>query len=315
MPCRVGHADLLNRVSTRTDCRTESMEARQEPSADPHYVHFTYTRPMSTTSDHRAVLSEWFNYCQLDNAQLHTFDDQGYLVIGPMLTDAGLHRMRDDCMAAWQAEKDEFKVDGTWLENALLTNIHHHSDCVRQYYFSGPLVDVATQVIGPNIKAATTQLTFKMRGNTQSFGWHQDNAYGELDPYNAISCLTALDNADLENGCLWLVPGSHKEGQVEYEHSIEDKKEHRDIEMDVDESRAVPMPLKAGYSLFFHCHMLHKSEGNKSKERDRRILFMRYADADAVEVYNNRQPRVGRLVRGTTKFDAVRDYEYNMPLW
>ena len=51
-----------------------------------------------------------------------------------------------------------------------------------------------------------------------------------------------------------------------------------------------------------------------SKDQDRRILFMRYADADAVEVYNGRQPRLGRLVRGATKFDAVREYEAQLPL-
>ena len=50
------------------------------------------------------------------------------------------------------------------------------------------------------------------------------------------------------------------------------------------------------------------------KDRDRRILFMRYADADAVEVYNDRQPRLGRLVRGTTRFDEVLQYEANLSL-
>ena len=41
---------------------------------------------------------------------------------------------------------------------------------------------------------------------------------------------------------------------------------------------------------------------------------MRYADADAVEVYNERQPRRGRLVRGTTRFDEVRQYESDLAL-
>ena len=140
-------------------------------------------------------------------------------------------------------------------------NIHHHASLVRQYYFSGPLVDVATQVIGPNIKAATSQLTFKMRGNNQSFAWHQDNSYGELDPYNAISCLTALDDADQENGCLWLVPGSHKQGQVREGYTPDDIKQRKPVELEVDDALAWPMPLRAGECLFFHCHMLHKSEG------------------------------------------------------
>lgn len=269
---------------------------------------------MSTTNYHRQHLSTWFNYRELTHEELQSFRRNGYLCFGPVLTQHGLQQMRDECMAAWSKVKSGFDPNGTWLHNALLTNIHQQSDLVRQYYFSGPLVDIATQVIGVNIKAATSQLTFKMRGNTQSFAWHQDNSYGELEPYNAISCLTALDDSDAQNGCLWLVPGSHREGQIQYTHTLADKAAQHPVELDVDDGLGVPMPLKAGYCLFFHCHMLHKSEGNYSLHRDRRILFMRYADADAVEVYNDRKPRLGRLVRGSTRFDAVRIFEADLPL-
>lgn len=59
--------------------------------------------------------------------------------------------------------------------------------------------------------------------------------------------------------------------------------------------------------------MLHKSLGNFS-ERDRRILLLRYADADAVEVYNNRVPRLGRLLRGKSHFSEVQKFEEYLPL-
>ena len=39
---------------------------------------------------------------------------------------------------------------------------------------------------------------------------------------------------------------------------------------------------------------------------------MRYADADAAEVYNGRRPRLGRLLRGTTRFDEVREFESDL---
>jgi hypothetical protein len=58
--------------------------------------------------------------------------------------------------------------------------------------------------------------------------------------------------------------------------------------------------------------MLHKSDGNYSADRDRRILFLRYADADAVEVYNQRKPRLGRLVKGETKFKEVAQFEADL---
>lgn len=250
-----------------------------------------------------------FNYRRLSPEELTFYAENGYLILRQVLTPEGINRMREEAMAAWTAEKEAFDPSRTWLQNSLLVNIHHQSRAIRDYYFEGPLVDVAEQLIGPNLKGATSQLTFKMRGNTKPFGWHQDNGYGELEPYNALTTLTALDDTDRGNGCLWLIPGSHKGGQIRVAQSEEEKKKGREIIVEADDSLAVPMEMRAGDSLIFSCWTLHKSDGNYSTDRDRRILFLRYADADAVEVYNQRKPRLGRLVRGTTRFGAVREFE------
>lgn len=255
-----------------------------------------------------------FIYPKLSEQQLERYREQGYLNVGRTLTNNGLKQMLGEVMETWVAEKGPFDSNKTWLKNALLPDIHHRSDVVRKYYFSGPMVNIAEQLLGPNIKAATSQLTFKMRGNTMPFAWHQDNGYGELDPYNAVTCLTALDNADLENGCLWLIPESHKDGQTESKRSDEDRHALRPVELEIDEGRGIALPMKAGECLIFHCHMLHRSEGNRSEDRDRRILFLRYADADAVEVYNDRKPRLGRLLRGKTIFPEVERFEASLPL-
>jgi ectoine hydroxylase-related dioxygenase (phytanoyl-CoA dioxygenase family) len=253
-----------------------------------------------------------FNYRLLSNADLQAFHEQGYLVIRNILTVEGLAQMREECMKTWNEEKTGFDPGKSWLQNSLLVNIHHRSNTVKDYYFDGPLVDMATQLIGPDIKCATSQLTFKMAGNTKPFGWHQDNGYGELEPYTALTTLTALDDTDQENGCLWLIPGSHRGGQIKVEQTEEQKKKKSEIIVAADDGLAVPMEMKAGDVLIFSCWMLHKSDGNHSKERDRRILFLRYADANAVEVYNDRRPRLGRLLRGTTVFDEVKAFEQDL---
>lgn len=251
----------------------------------------------------------FFNYKNLSQEELGSFKENGYLIIKKIITEDGLQKMREECMQAWNREKESFDPSKTWLQNSLLVNIHHQATSVRDYYFEGPLIEIASQIIGPNIKGATSQLTFKMCGNTKPFGWHQDNGYGELEPYNALTTLTALDDTDRGNGCLWLIPGSHKQGQVSVEQDEEQKKSGSEIIVEADDSLAVPMEMKAGDSLIFNCWMLHKSDGNYSADRDRRILFLRYADADAVEVYNERKPRLGRLVKGTTKFKEVEQFE------
>ena len=86
------------------------------------------------------------------------------------------------------------------------------------------------------------------------------------------------------------------------------KNELNEIDLSVNESDAIPIPLKAGESIIFHCLMLHKSNPNRTKKY-RRYLFLRYADADAVEVYNHRKPRLGKLLNGTTSYQEVNDFE------
>ena len=123
--------------------------------------------------------------------------------------------MREQGMAAWREDTREFNQHETWLKNSLLPNVHHRSNLIRCYYFRGPFVDVAEQLVSPNLKGVTSQLSFKLRGNTKIAPWHQDNGYGELEPYTAITCITALDDSDVESGCLWIVPGGHRMGQVD----------------------------------------------------------------------------------------------------
>ncbi len=159
-----------------------------------------------------------------------------------------------------------------------------------------------------------SQLTFKMRGNTKPFGWHQDNGYGELDPCNAETALTALDDNDQQTGCLWDIPKPHRRGQIRppKEQTVEGTAAQNELVVEADESDAIPMPLKAGQTLILHCWTLHKSEGNYSPDRERRGLFLRYADADAVEVYDNRKPRLGRLVEGSSRFAEVATFERDL---
>ena len=253
--------------------------------------------------------AELFNYRPITDEQVDVYSREGYLRLGHTLTDVGLALIRQQCMQAWASEKGEFDDRQTWLHNALLVNIHRYSDIARRYFFEGPLVDVAEKLVNPNIKATSSQLTFKLRGNNQSFAWHQDSGYGQLDPDNSMTTLTALDDTDEENGCLWIVPGSPARGRIDVKYTLEEKQAKKEIRLDVDESEARPAPLKAGECLVFHNWMLHKSGGNRSPDRDRRLLFLRYADADAVEVYNEGKPRLGKLLRGQTRFAQVASYE------
>lgn len=249
-----------------------------------------------------------FVYRELTPEDIESYLELGYFHYGRVLTDRGLELLIEQCMVAWDRDMPEFDPDKPYRQNSQISNLHHESEVLRRYYFNGPIVDAAVKVIGPNIKAVTDVLLFKMAGNPQPTEWHQDNIYGELSPYNAISCLTALDDSTLENGCTWLIPRSHKQGQIEFSYTSQEKSAQKDVDLEVDESESAPLVLKAGECAFLHCHILHRGGSNKST-RHRRLIFTRYADADAVEAYNNNAVRLGKLLRGTTKYAEVRQYE------
>jgi ectoine hydroxylase-related dioxygenase (phytanoyl-CoA dioxygenase family) len=157
-------------------------------------------------------------------------------------------------------------------------------------------------------------------------------ADGHLSPHTSLSCLIALDDVHLDNGPVRVVAGSHLDGQ----RALDDGTDHaaaaaaaaaataaagrdgqgaaenfkeangsRVIAMDMGGDEGTPVTMARGQVLVMHCHMMHCSQPNLS-DRPRRILFTRYADADAVEAYNpGAPPRLGRLLCGHTRFPEV----------
>ena len=101
--------------------------------------------------------------------------------------------------------------------------------------------------------------------------WHQDEGY--WDPqraYHAVGAWTPLDDADVDNGCLWFVPGSHL-GRVHRHRHIGGNPATHGLELDeaVDVSAAVPVPLAAGGASFHHPRTLHYA-GPNATPRQRR---------------------------------------------
>ena len=188
-----------------------------------------------------------------------------------------------------------------WLTNALLVGVHKESELIRDVLYRSPLVDMMTQLIGPNIKLASNQLTFKHPHDTAPYQWHQDNGYGPLSPETAVSCWLAVDKTDELNGCLWIIPGSHRHGIIDHEAG---QQRERIANVEAKE-RAMPIPLDGGECVLFHGSLLHMSKGNFS-DKLRRAFFFRYADADAIEV-DTGHPRLGKLLRGSSKYSAVTD--------
>lgn len=100
--------------------------------------------------------------------------------------------------------------------------------------------------------------------------WHQDNAYFSVTPLDAVlGVWIALDDADVDNGCMHVIPGGHKEGGFKHHHGT-------DCEIDpalltVDKVRPVPIP--AGGAMFFYGMLPHETPPNASPKRRRALQF------------------------------------------
>ncbi len=109
--------------------------------------------------------------------------------------------------------------------------------------------------------------------------WHQDYGYWYNDNClypNMISCMIALDAANKENGCLMVIPESHKLGRIDHGTvsgqvgadctRVAEIKQHLGVHY---------CEVPAGSALFFHCNLLHASEANLS-DRPRRAYICCY---------------------------------------
>jgi hypothetical protein len=95
----------------------------------------------------------------------------------------------------------------------------------------------------------------------------------------------ALDDATIENGCLWAIPGSHRAGVLYPD------REHDDVRFDCthesygfayDESDAVPLQVPAGSAVVFDGYLLHSSQPNSGRHGMRRALVNHYMSAESL---------------------------------
>lgn len=111
--------------------------------------------------------------------------------------------------------------------------------------------------------------------------WHQDHpAWPVLQPADLVSAWVALDDATIDNGCMWMVPGSHRWGDVgqflqtdleTYQPYLTDPA----VLPQGAEVVAVPFEIKKGQVGYHHCLMWHGAYPNRS-DRKRRAIAVHY---------------------------------------
>lgn len=138
------------------------------------------------------------------------------------------------------------------------------------------LLDIASLFVGPEIALFASQYLIKPPGDGKEVLMHQDAAYWPLDPMEVVTLWLACDDVDAENGCMRVVPGSHRMGQQELRIRTDvDNVLSSEIAVDVDEDETVDIAISAGDVEVHHPTMVHGSHPNTSTRR-RAGLTIRY---------------------------------------
>ena len=161
------------------------------------------------------------------------------------------------------------------------------------------ILDIVECILGPDFKLFSDQVFMKPPRVGSRQPYHQDQTAGfYIDPPDQmVTCWTALDDSTLENGCLWMLPGTHKLGPLDK--SERDKYESRFQNGNLLDER--PIVMKAGSCSFHHSLILHSSGVNLSDKR-RRGYATHYVSSRCRYTGNTEQyEKVGKyslLVRG-----------------
>jgi ectoine hydroxylase-related dioxygenase (phytanoyl-CoA dioxygenase family) len=137
--------------------------------------------------------------------------------------------------------------------------------------------------------------------------WHQDATFFALDPICHVTAWVALTDAPVESGCMEVVPGSHKLGQLRHA-DMQDTdnllSRGQTLAADLDRTRTAYMAVKAGQFSLHHTHLVHNSRPNRSQQR-RVGLGISYIPTHARCIMPTRVSAM--LVRGTDSYNHFDD--------
>lgn len=253
----------------------------------------------------------------LTQEQRDAFWRDGYLMVEEAVTPAQLAALKGE-IASWveqsRAHTAPFgppTIDGRprfdmgaehSADKPALRRINNPSDisgAYREVMLDARMVDMVADLIGPDVKFHHCKINLKLSGAKTEVNYHQDFAYTPHTNDDIVTALLFLDDIDESNGCLTVVPGSHKgpvlslfEGE-RFTGAVAADEEKKAL------AQSLPCLGKAGAVCLMHTRLLHGSAANGA-DKSRGLYICVYTAADAVPIARNPMPSLneGRIVRG-----------------
>lgn len=251
----------------------------------------------------------------LSQAQIDHFWEQGYVVLEDGATTEQLQALSEQ-LDEWIKESRSHEINygetldgkarfdleaGHSAEHPRLRRVANPADISEAYYevlINGVIPDMVAELIGPDVKFHHCKLNIKLPGMQTRVDYHQDHPYDPHTNDDMVTALLMLDEMTEENGCLWVVPGAHRERYSHFQGGKFTGKIDPELNKAL-ERRTVPITGKAGDVCLMHTWMVHGGPPNTS-DQPRRLLICDYPAADAIPLTPPMVPSIhsGRVIRG-----------------
>jgi ectoine hydroxylase-related dioxygenase (phytanoyl-CoA dioxygenase family) len=226
--------------------------------------------------------------------QARAYDEEGFFVLEGALDPAALEALieesdgvQDRVSAFLQTRPDGRLAISRADEITFAPHLVKLSPRARSFCSSPPLLDLAHDLLGPDVRLYWDQTVYKRPGTPSPFPWHQDNGYTYVEPQHYLTCWVALTDATVENGCPWVVPGAHRRGTLAHTWS-----DLGWVCLPEKPPEAVPAPVAAGGIVVFSSLTPHATGPNHTGEV-RKAYIVQFAP-DGAEIL---QPQGDAIVR------------------
>jgi len=245
-------------------------------------------------------------------ADRRAYAENGYLSLPSFVTGDWLARLQETTARMVAESRTVTESDNKFdiepdhsADNPRLRRLVSPQDHAPAYHESmtkGPIVDLAEDLLGPDIKFHHGKLNFKWADGGAEVKWHQDIPFWPHTCYDVLTIGLALDDIDDEMGPMGVLAGSHN-GPI-YDHYSETG----DWRGYIGEADAAGLDLEAadylkgpaGTVTVHHCRMVHGSKPNTHPTKARPFLLFAYSAADCLPLMPPNSPSLysGMVVRG-----------------
>ena len=204
----------------------------------------------------------------LTASQMEQYRRDGYIVPDYRLPDTLLASL-DAKICHFLNEHPEYRDNCPALLREDLT--------FSEYCRAPGILDMVSQLIGPDIALWNMSLFGKPAHNGKATPWHQDGEYWAVRPLATCSVWIAIDDSTIENGCLQVIPGSHRNRALarhQYNPSDSLTLHEELVETEFDSTTATNIILERGQISLHDVYLMHGSQPNLT-DKNRRGMTMR----------------------------------------